>query len=519
MGTWPNRIGAGLLEAPAGLDEVGAGVELYSADFRQVADNLAHATLGLAQLLAGSGGLILSGTAFASGTQMPAGSWLLRDPAGYPLYRATTAAQNLEFVDAAGTLAIYAVPTLRTDALVDVGDADAAAADLDGIRFIAQDAGSAAPSYSLKLGEGTASGSSFSSFTETTGLRVPAGTQLVNVGGTQTISGLKTFTLAPVVSALTASQLVATDGSKALASTGFAASDVARLSQAQTFAAQLTLTLSPILSALTASEVMVTDASKKPASAGFAASDIARLTQTQTLTGDKTFSGALIATNGRLRNVRDTKFGPPASGTYVAGDLWIDLAGAVWQCTTGGTPGTWEQITIGNAATWSGGGAGDITATGQWNGAALLNGYRVRESGEGTWQYDTTLTRWKSERLFPIAYTTWTPVPASATADTHFATLDSGYDWLVERIGWLVNIASTPDSSNYWVVKIKDSGGTSVGTPQTYNTATSYVRYVEAVSTLKDTATITVLACNVAKTGAPGNITITPMTWARKVRN
>ncbi len=174
MGTWPNRIESGLLEAPAGTGEVGAGVQLYAADARQVWDNLAHACRGLAQLCLGSGGLVLSGTAFTTGTTMPAGEWLLRDNAGYLLYRKTTGATALEFVDTSGACTIYAVPTLRTDDLVDVGDADAAAAALNGIRFIAQLTASAAPSYGLPIGAGNVTASSFTSFTEAAGVRLPA---------------------------------------------------------------------------------------------------------------------------------------------------------------------------------------------------------------------------------------------------------------------------------------------------------------------------------------------------------
>ena len=149
-----------LLEAPAGTDEIGSGVQLYAADARNLWDNLAHGIRGLTELCIGSGGLILSGTAFATGTQMPAGEWLLRDGAGYLLYRKTTAAQDLEFVDTSGTLKVYAVPTLRSDALVDVGDDDAAEADVDSVRFIAQDTATAAPDYGLLLGSGSVTASS-----------------------------------------------------------------------------------------------------------------------------------------------------------------------------------------------------------------------------------------------------------------------------------------------------------------------------------------------------------------------
>jgi len=173
MGTWPNRIGGGILEAPAGLTEVGSGVQLYAADWRQVVDNLAHGGRGLAQLLMGATGLQLAGTACASGDTVPAGVWLLRDNAGYLIERRTTGPTAIEWIDTAGDLALYAVPALRDDALVDPGDADAASADPAAVRFVAQLAISAAPTYGLKLGEGPAVDSAFTGFTEEAELRVP----------------------------------------------------------------------------------------------------------------------------------------------------------------------------------------------------------------------------------------------------------------------------------------------------------------------------------------------------------
>lgn len=33
--------------------------------------------------------------------------------------------------------------------------------------------------------------------------------------------------------------------------------------------------------------------------------------------------------------------GPPAGGTYVRGDQWLDSANVLWTCTVAGSPGTW----------------------------------------------------------------------------------------------------------------------------------------------------------------------------------
>ena len=50
-------------------------------------------------------------------------------------------------------------------------------------------------------------------------------------------------------------------------------------------------------------------------------------------------TGAVSAT----RYVGGTTTGAPTTGTFLAGDWIITLDGRMWVCTTGGTPGTWQQ--------------------------------------------------------------------------------------------------------------------------------------------------------------------------------
>ncbi|WP_229398162.1 hypothetical protein [Micromonospora okii] len=47
---------------------------------------------------------------------------------------------------------------------------------------------------------------------------------------------------------------------------------------------------------------------------------------------------------------RSTSLGAPTSGTWAAGDVVIDVAGALWLCTATGTPGTWATASGGSAA-------------------------------------------------------------------------------------------------------------------------------------------------------------------------
>ena len=72
-------------------------------------------------------------------------------------------------------------------------------------------------------------------------------------------------------------------------------------------------------------------------------------------TGTSSLAGILTATifsasgntgataGGRFAGA--TASGAPASGTYLTGDFVIDRSGSLWICTTGGTPGTWAQLT------------------------------------------------------------------------------------------------------------------------------------------------------------------------------
>ena len=63
-----------------------------------------------------------------------------------------------------------------------------------------------------------------------------------------------------------------------------------------------------------------------------------------TSVSDLAVSGLTGAT-AASRYVGGTASGAPTSGTFAAGDFVIDQTGAVWVCTAGGTPGTWNALT------------------------------------------------------------------------------------------------------------------------------------------------------------------------------
>jgi hypothetical protein len=43
-------------------------------------------------------------------------------------------------------------------------------------------------------------------------------------------------------------------------------------------------------------------------------------------------------------NIAVVYYGPPQSGAWAAGDLWLDVAGTLFRCTVAGTSGTWVQL-------------------------------------------------------------------------------------------------------------------------------------------------------------------------------
>lgn len=78
-----------------------------------------------------------------------------------------------------------------------------------------------------------------------------------------------------------------------------------------------------------------------------------------TVTGEMTASdfkpSGLTGATAATRWVGATASGAPVSGTFVLGDFITDQTGKLWLCTTGGSPGTWAQV--------SGSGAGGAATT------------------------------------------------------------------------------------------------------------------------------------------------------------
>lgn len=101
-------------------------------------------------------------------------------------------------------------------------------------------------------------------------------------------------------------------------------------------------------------------------------------------------TGAASGTGGYAG---ETASGPPASGTFVAGDFIVDANGIMWTCYVGGTPGTWRtqpmlvgaKYSTGGTLCTSTGGASEVAMTAWTGGDATItftNGflYEVRLS-------------------------------------------------------------------------------------------------------------------------------------------
>ncbi len=79
---------------------------------------------------------------------------------------------------------------------------------------------------------------------------------------------------------------------------------------------------------------------------GAVASVFGRTGAVVAVTGDYygAVAAALTGATQAARHVGATTSGAPVSGTFVTGDWITTLDGHIWICTSGGTPGTWQDI-------------------------------------------------------------------------------------------------------------------------------------------------------------------------------
>ena len=130
----------------------------------------------------------------------------------------------------------------------------------------------------------------------------------------------------------------------------------------------------------TVTEIFVQNATVSNAGNGTANVDglapLSSPTFTGTITVPELTVSGLTGATAPSRYVGATTSGAPTTGTFAVGDFVIDQSGAVWVCTTAGTPGTWTKI---------GGGMNYalFTASGTWTVPAGVTTIRCRAIGGG----------------------------------------------------------------------------------------------------------------------------------------
>lgn len=489
-----------------------AGLRVGDGDLNQLSDALLAAKRVYGGILGGEG-IYAGGAAalgdIADGTDYPAVTIVVADDSGELWPFKTTSATAITFNEtstAAGDARLYAVPVL-------LSGVSPAAADgrYNQVRFVADDVANAAPAHSLLLGTGTVTASALTAFTA--GSTAPATSVVApkaHAASHQNGGADEVATATPAANAIPKA-----DGSGKLdgwltdASTS-AKGKVQLASDGGTTAA----------TAVQATDSRLSNARTPTAhAASHAAAGSDPLSGYALLAADNTFAAAMVLTNGRLRNVRDAKFGSPASGTYVAGDVWMDRAGAIWYCVTGGTPGTWEQVGTGRAGTWSGGTAADITAAANWNGGALLANYVVYDTTKRE-TFDYNGTSWLGPEISIDMGPGSGWVAAGYSASTNIVlrfAIPSVHDIIATAALWQVT-AATADASNKWTLDLRYSGATSILTLTKDSNGNSYVSGTPTATVL-NTATHRWLYCELTKTGSPAAITTCGVTLTyRKVR-
>jgi len=303
----------------------------------------------LAEALGGEG--ILSGGASAigdisAGTTYPAVTIILADDSGEFFYFQLTSGTAIDFASAGATSNLYAVIKLNTTDYASSYPAYGGYAD---VQLKAIDNGSAAPAHSLLLGSGSVTGSAFTTYTPNGAATSSGGlinfTLAGDTGTNQTIGRSDTLTIAGGTGIATAASATDTLTVTVVpgeidhgAVTGLGDDDHTIYLKADgTRAASASLTLS----GLTASRLVATDGSKVLASASLAswiAGTSNQVTVTDDLDGSITLSlPQSIATTSSptFANITDSGLTMTRVPFASTGGLLADSASMVFDTTNG----------------------------------------------------------------------------------------------------------------------------------------------------------------------------------------
>lgn len=428
-----------------------------------------------------AGGAAVVGDLTTGGTEYPAVTLIVNDDSAYPWPIITAAATAITFVDTSGAGALYAV-------VKQLAGVTPAAADggFNQVSFVAQLAASAAPLHSLKLGTGTIAASAFTTYTPEA---ILVESIAVGAGRNNDI----TIYAANGDANRPALRYDASSNAWQVSNDGITWSNVAAASDLGTMASQA------------ANNVAITGGAVNGTAIGGTTPAAVKATTLQA-------TGVTTLINGAVLVAADARFGPPTAGAHSTGAWFTDIAGTWWYCTSGGTPGTWELITPGRASVWTGGGATDPTSAANWNGGALLDGYRVWDTvNDLGWVYDTGVARWLSDCVLSLPTGTDTPTsaaaPLTASSRTHIISLPILYDCYVVEATIVVDAdAGTWDASNKWTVDLRDESFTEItGTP-TAVTSVGWHQLDLTPDAGYRILTQTRLETWWAKTGAPGSL-------------
>lgn len=202
-----------------------------------------------------------------------------------------------------------------------------------------------------------------------------------------------------------------------------------------------------------------------------------------TFTGTALIASGLTGAVTATRYVGGTASVAPTTGTFVTGDFSVAVNGNIWVCTSGGSPGTWVNVTaglLGSANTW--------TSTNVFNGAVTGNS-TLNLTGVGASSVGGTFT---GTILVASGNT-------GATATSRYA-------------GGVATVAPVSGTYALGDFVIQQNGGilvcTTAGTPGTWASVGSYL--LTAANTWSGTSNTfsTSVVLNAAMTGS-GTINIT----------
>jgi hypothetical protein len=156
------------------------------------------------------------------------------------------------------------------------------------------------------------------------------------------------------------------------------------------------------------------------------ANDVVAMPQDGLLDANGTWTGflatlGLTGATAPARWVGATASGPPASGTFAAGDFIVSTNGNVYVCTAAGSPGTWA--TSGSSAT--GAASGDLSGT--YPAPAVANAHLATQSVSSNATLGATSAPVVLTDTTTAAFTL--TLPASPAAGTWFIVVDDTGHW------------------------------------------------------------------------------------------